>query len=126
MNAQSSGDPKLSVRGATKIYATGSGDLLAIDGCSLDVAQGEVVSIVGPSGCGKTTLLWSMSGLHQLTAGTVLLDGNPVKGPNPEIGMVFQEATLLPWRDLDANIRFPFEIKGTRPDRVWIDELLHK
>jgi NitT/TauT family transport system ATP-binding protein len=126
MNAQGSGDPKLSVRGATKIYATGSGDLLAIDRCSLDVAPGEIVSIVGPSGCGKTTLLWSMSGLHALTAGAVLLDGNPVTGPNPEIGMVFQEATLLPWRDLDANIRFPFEIKGTQPDRVWIDELLQK
>ena len=40
--------------------------------------------------------------------------------------MVFQEANLLPWRNLDANIRFPFEIKGTRPDRVWIDELLNK
>src|SRR5262245_30316538 len=126
MNAQGSGDPKLTIRDATKIYSTGSGDLLAIDRCSLDVASGEIVSIVGPSGCGKTTLLWSMSGLHGLTAGTVLLDGNPVKGPSPEIGMVFQEATLLPWRDLDANIRFPFEIKGTRPDREWIDELLHK
>jgi NitT/TauT family transport system ATP-binding protein len=126
MNARGSGDPKLSVRDATKIYSTSSGDLLAIDRCSLDVAAGEIVSIVGPSGCGKTTLLWSMSGLHGLTAGTVLLDGDPVKGPSPEIGMVFQEATLLPWRDLDANIRFPFEIKGTRPDRVWIDELLHK
>ena len=78
---------------------------------------GEIVSIVGPSGCGKTTLLWSMSGLHGLTAGEVLLDGKPVKGPSPEIGMVFQEANLLPWRNLDANINFPFEIKGTKPDR---------
>jgi NitT/TauT family transport system ATP-binding protein len=126
MNARGSSNPKLSVRDATKVYATMSGDLLAIDRCSLDVAAGEVVSIVGPSGCGKTTLLWSMSGLHGLTAGSVLLDGNPVKGPRAEIGMVFQEANLLPWRDLDANIRFPFEIKGTKPDRVWIDELLHK
>jgi NitT/TauT family transport system ATP-binding protein len=126
MNAQGSGDPKLSVRGATKVYSTGSGDLLAIDRCSLDVAAGEVVSIVGPSGCGKTTLLWSMSGLHGLTAGAVLLDGKQVTGPNPAIGMVFQEATLLPWRNLDANIRFPFEINGTRPDRAWISELLHK
>jgi NitT/TauT family transport system ATP-binding protein len=126
MNAQVTGDAKLSVRGATKIYSTGSGNLLAIDRCNLDVAAGEVVSIVGPSGCGKTTLLWSMSGLHGLTSGAVLLDGKEVKGPNPAIGMVFQEATLLPWRNLDANIRFPFEIMGTRPDRAWIDELLHK
>src|SRR5262245_54275952 len=126
MNAQRSSDPKLAVRDATKIYATGSGELLAIDRCSLDVAAGEIVSIVGASGCGKTTLLWSMSGLHALTSGDVLLEGRPVKGPSPEISMVFQEATLLPWRNLDANIRFPFEIKGTKPDRAWIDELLHK
>jgi len=114
------------VRNATKVYSTRSGDLLAIDHCSLDVRQGEIVAIVGPSGCGKTTLLWSMSGLHGLTSGDVLLDGKPVTGPNPQIGMVFQEANLLPWRNLDANINFPFEIKGTKPDRVWIDELLNR
>ncbi len=116
----------LQVRDATKVYATRSGDLLAIDRCSLDVAAGQIVSIVGPSGCGKTTLLWSMSGLHKLSAGQVLLDGKPVVGPNPEIGMVFQDANLLPWRNLDANINFPFEIKGTRPDKAWIDDLLHR
>jgi len=126
MNAQASGEAKLSVRGATKVYSTLSGDLTAIDHCSLDVRAGEVVSIVGPSGCGKTTLLWSMSGLHPLSSGSILLDGKPVKGPNANIGMVFQEATLLPWRDLDSNIRFPFEIKGTRPDEAWIAELVHK
>jgi NitT/TauT family transport system ATP-binding protein len=65
-----------------------------------------------------------MSGLHPLTAGQVLLDGRAVRGPHPEIGMVFQDANLLPWRNVDANIRFPFEIKGTKPDRAWIDELL--
>ncbi len=118
--------PKLRIKGATKVYNTRSGDLLAIDRCSLDIMAGEIVCIVGPSGCGKTTLLWSMSGLHGLSAGEVLLDGVPVKGPNPEIGMVFQEANLLPWRNLDANINFPFEIKGTKPDRVWIDELLNR
>jgi NitT/TauT family transport system ATP-binding protein len=117
---------KLRVSGATKVYHTRSGDLTAIDRCSLDVMEGEIVSIVGPSGCGKTTLLWSMSGLHGLSAGEVLLDGVPVTGPNPKIGMVFQEANLLPWRNLDANINFPFEIKGTRPDKAWIEELLHR
>jgi NitT/TauT family transport system ATP-binding protein len=118
--------PKLKVEDATKKYVTRSGDLVAIERCSLNIRQGEIVSIVGPSGCGKTTLLWSMSGLHKLSSGQVLLDGKPVTGPNPEIGMVFQEANLLPWRNLDANINFPFEIKGTRPDRAWIDDLLQR
>ncbi len=121
-----SNQPKLRVQNATKAYSTRSGELVAIDRCSLDVKAGEIVSIVGPSGCGKTTLLWSMSGLHKLTSGEVLLDGKPVSGPNPEIGMVFQDANLLPWRNLDANINFPFEIKGTKPDRVWIAELLNR
>ncbi len=126
MSAAASIQPKLRVNNATKVYSTRSGDLLAIDRCSLDVRAGEIVSIVGPSGCGKTTLLWSMSGLHKLTSGEVLLDGAAVNGPSPEIGMVFQDANLLPWRNLEANIKFPFEIKGTRPDRVWIDELLNR
>jgi NitT/TauT family transport system ATP-binding protein len=124
MTAAASIQPKLRVNKASKAYSTRSGELLAIDQCSLDVRAGEIVSIVGPSGCGKTTLLWSMSGLHKLTSGEVLLDGRPVNGPNPEIGMVFQDANLLPWRNLDANINFPFEIKGTKPDRAWIHDLL--
>jgi NitT/TauT family transport system ATP-binding protein len=118
--------PKLGVNAATKVYKTASGDLLALDRCSFDVGANEVVSIVGPSGCGKTTLLWCMSGLHGLTSGSVKLDGKPITGPHPDIGIVFQEANLLPWRNLDANINFPFEIKGTRPDRQWIDHLLER
>ena len=126
MSVAAANQPKLRVKDATKVYATRSGDLLAIDRCSFDVRTGEIVSIVGPSGCGKTTLLWSMSGLHKLSAGEVLLDDTPVNGPSPAIGMVFQDANLLPWRNLDANINFPFEIKGSKPDRVWIDELLNR
>lgn len=126
MNAQARATPKLGVRSATKIYHTASGDLLALDRCSLDVHAKEIVSVVGPSGCGKTTLLWSMSGLHGLSSGEILLDGQRITGPHPDIGIVFQEANLLPWRNLDANIRFPFEIKGTTPDRQWIDHLLKR
>lgn len=118
--------PKLRVNAATKVYHTASGDLLALDRCSLDVRPKEIISVVGPSGCGKTTLLWSMSGLHGLSSGEILLDGQPITGPHPDIGIVFQEANLLPWRDLDANINFPFEIKGQKPDREWIDHLLHR
>ncbi|RWE78881.1 MAG: ABC transporter ATP-binding protein [Mesorhizobium sp.] len=126
MSTASAKTPKLGVQAATKVYQTGSGDLLALDRCSLDVQPNEIVSIVGPSGCGKTTLLWSMSGLHRLTGGAILLDGKEVTGPRPEIGIVFQEANLLPWRNLDANINFPFEIKGEKPDRAWIAHLLHR
>ncbi|CDX32427.1 conserved hypothetical protein [Mesorhizobium sp. SOD10] len=126
MSTASARTPKLGVQAATKVYQTGSGDLLALDRCSLDVHSNEIVSIVGPSGCGKTTLLWSMSGLHRLTAGSILLDGKEITGPRPEIGIVFQEANLLPWRNLDANINFPFEIKGEKPDRAWIAHLLNR
>ena len=111
---------KLSVRAAGKSYGT----LTALADCSFDVAPQTIVSLVGPSGCGKTTLLWSMSGLHGLTSGEVLLDGKPITGPHPDIGLVFQEANLLPWRNLRDNILFPFEIKGIKPDQAWIEQLL--
>ncbi|PTE07563.1 ABC transporter ATP-binding protein [Mesorhizobium helmanticense] len=126
MNAGSATTPKLGVQAATKVYHTASGDLLALDRCSLDVHANEIVSIVGPSGCGKTTLLWSMSGLHRLTSGGIKLDGKEITGPHPDIGIVFQEANLLPWRNLDANIHFPFEIKGEKPDRAWIAHLINR
>ncbi|TIQ38467.1 MAG: ABC transporter ATP-binding protein [Mesorhizobium sp.] len=126
MNTGSARTPKLGVQAASKVYSTASGDLLALDRCSLDVHANEIVSIVGPSGCGKTTLLWSMSGLHRLTSGSILLDGKEITGPRPEIGIVFQEANLLPWRNLDANINFPFEMKGEKPDRAWIAHLLNR
>lgn len=126
MNAGSAKTPKLGVQAATKIYHMASGDLLALDRCSLDVHANEIVSIVGPSGCGKTTLLWSMSGLHRLSSGTIRLDGREITGPHPDIGIVFQEANLLPWRNLDANIHFPFEIKGEKPDRAWIAHLVNR
>lgn len=126
MSTASARTPKLGVQAATKVYRTASGDLLALDRCSVDIQPNEIVSIVGPSGCGKTTLLWSMSGLHRLTGGAILLDGKEITGPRPEIGIVFQEANLLPWRNLDANINFPFEIKGEKPDRACIAHLLHR
>jgi NitT/TauT family transport system ATP-binding protein len=126
MNARDAALPKLGVKEASKVYKTASGDVLALDRCSLSVRANEIVSIVGPSGCGKTTLLWSMSGLHRLTGGEIRLDTTPITKPHPEIGMVFQDANLLPWRDLDANIRFPFEIRGEKPDQSWIDHLLRR
>lgn len=117
---------KLVVEGATKFYETKSGPLHALDQFGMTVADGEFVCVVGPSGCGKTTLLWSMAGLHSLTSGQVSLDGELVVGPHPQIGMIFQEANLLPWRTLTKNILLPFEIKRTKPEQQWIDHLLER
>ena len=105
----------MQVRHATKYYKTSTGAVHALEDINLDIQQGEFTCIVGPSGCGKTTLLWGLSGLHELTSGEVILNGTPVKGPRPEIGMIFQEANLLPWRNLMQNILFPFEIKKIDP-----------
>ena len=126
MTKRSASTEKLVVDRATKFYDTRSGPLHALNDYSMTVNDGEFVCVVGPSGCGKTTLLWSMAGLHSLTGGQVRLDGSPIDGPHPEIGMVFQEANLLPWRTLRRNIHLPFEIKGTRPDHPWIDHLLQR
>ena len=114
MSAAPVGKDKLVVDNATKFYDTKSGPLHAVDNFSMSVNEGEFTCVVGPSGCGKTTLLWSIAGLHSLTSGTVHLDDDIIKGPHPQIGMVFQEANLLPWRTLSRNIQLPFEIKGAK------------
>jgi NitT/TauT family transport system ATP-binding protein len=120
-------DEKISAVEATKVYETKTGSVLALDRFSLGIRNSEFVCVLGPSGCGKTTLLWAMSGLHALTSGQILLDGEPVTGPRPDkIGMIFQEANLLPWRNLGQNIKFPFEIKGATPDRDRIASLLEE
>jgi NitT/TauT family transport system ATP-binding protein len=116
---------EIRITGATKIYETKTGPVHALEDFSLVVRGGELICILGPSGCGKTTLLWAMSGLHRLTAGEILLGGSPVTGPRPrEIGMIFQDANLLPWRNLRQNIEFPFEIKRTKRDNGRVDALL--
>ncbi len=118
-------EPKLRVEGATKVYEAKTGPVVALEDLSLEVSEGEIVCVLGPSGCGKTTLLWAMSGLHALSRGTILLDGTPVNGPRPqEIGIIFQDANLLPWRNLRQNIAFPFEIKGRRVDVQRVEALL--
>jgi NitT/TauT family transport system ATP-binding protein len=116
---------KIQVKDAAKIYETKTGPVHALESFSLDVAEGELITILGPSGCGKTTLLWAMSGLHALSRGEILLDGKAIKGPRPtEIGMMFQDANLLPWRNLRKNIEFPFEIKKRPVDGERVGRLL--
>ncbi len=76
------------------------------------VDHGEFVSIVGPSGCGKTTLLNIASGLLRPTAGRFVVRGNPVSGPGKDRAMVFQDASLLPWRTVLGNVLYGLECQG--------------
>ena len=111
---------------ASKSYQTKTGSVHALDNVSLDVRDGEFLCILGPSGCGKTTLLWSMAGLHTLSSGQIRLGNEPITKPHPQIAMIFQDANLLPWRNLEKNIELPFEIKRQQPDKAKIGRLLER
>ena len=117
---------KMAIRDASKFYQTRSGAVHALDAVSLDVREGEFLCILGPSGCGKTTLLWSMAGLHSLSSGSISLGNELITSPHPAIAMIFQDANLLPWRNLAKNIELPFELKRRPPDRERIDKLLDR
>lgn len=120
------GNVKMAISDASKYYETRTGHVHALDNVSLDVREGEFLCILGPSGCGKTTLLWSMAGLHSLSSGTIKLGNEVISKPHAEIGMIFQDANLLPWRTLQKNIELPFEIKRTAPERERINKLLKR
>jgi NitT/TauT family transport system ATP-binding protein len=84
----------------------------ALEGFSLAVERGEVVALIGPNGCGKSTFLRVAAGLLRPERGGVSLDGRPIDGPDPRVGLVFQEARLLPWRSVADNITYPLELAG--------------
>jgi len=86
--------------------------VLAVQDASFSIREGQFVTMVGPSGCGKTTLLNGIAGLLHLTGGRILLDGNPIKGPGHRRAMVFQSASLMPWRTVMRNITYGLELRG--------------
>jgi NitT/TauT family transport system ATP-binding protein len=89
----------------------------ALGGVDLAVPGGGVVALIGPNGCGKSTLLRVVAGLLRPQRGTVLLDGTAVTGPDPRVGLVFQEPRLMPWRTAAANITYPLELAGWPRER---------
>jgi NitT/TauT family transport system ATP-binding protein len=99
--------------GIVKIYPTVSGEpVLALDQVNLSVQDGEFVCLVGPSGCGKSTLLRLLAGLDRADAGHFSLAGRPIDGPSSEVGVVFQQATLLPWFTIWQNVTLPVRVGG--------------
>ncbi|HJP89744.1 MAG TPA: ABC transporter ATP-binding protein [Candidatus Limnocylindrales bacterium] len=85
---------------------------VALEAVDFTIQAGEVVALIGPNGSGKSTLLRVIAGLLRPDTGTVAIDGAPVDGPSPRVGLVFQEPRLLPWRTTTANVAYPLELAG--------------
>jgi NitT/TauT family transport system ATP-binding protein len=111
--------PTLAITGLTKRYYVerDGRQMLALSDVTLSLEDGEFVAIVGPSGCGKTTLLNIVAGLLAFDRGSVAIDGRPIAGPGVDRAVVFQHASLLPWRTVAGNVRYGMELQ-TRVDRA--------
>ena len=104
----------LTVRNLSKTYFDpyAGAHVTAVHDVSLEVQQGEFVSIVGPSGCGKTTILNMIAGFIPPSSGQILLDGRAVSGPGPDRGVVFQSFALFPWKTVLENVAFGPRMRG--------------
>jgi NitT/TauT family transport system ATP-binding protein len=103
------------IRGVQKTFLSIRGAVHALTETSLAIRQGEFVSIVGPSGCGKSTLLSLIAGLDAPSTGTVLIEGQEVRGPHESLGVVFQRDLLLDWRTVMDNVLLQLEMRGRVP-----------
>jgi len=103
--------PYIEVAEVSKIYRAGTTDAVeALSSVSFEVPRGEFVAVLGPSGCGKSTLLMAVGGLEPVTSGQITIGGTPMTGPRPSIGVMFQDATLLPWKSALDNVLFPIRV----------------
>ena len=102
--------------------------ITAVENVSLQIKDGEVVSLIGPSGCGKSTLLNMGSGLYQASEGRVIVDSEEVVKPNAHVAFMLQKDLLLPWRSIQQNVEFGLEIRGVPKSdrRAKSQELLEK
>jgi NitT/TauT family transport system ATP-binding protein len=110
----------LTIRDLSKTYfdAYQASHVHAVRGVSLEVKQGEFVSLVGPSGCGKTTILNMIAGFIPSSGGEILVDGRAISGPGPDRGVVFQSFALFPWKTVLDNVGFGLKMRGMRkPER---------
>jgi NitT/TauT family transport system ATP-binding protein len=100
--------PQIELRSVSKQYGNGA---LILDRITLTVAKGEFVSLIGPSGCGKSTVLKLVSGLSPATSGEIRIDGMTPENARETVSFIFQDATLLPWRTVRANIGLGLELE---------------
>jgi NitT/TauT family transport system ATP-binding protein len=112
---------KIQLENVSKVYhPRRASPVIALDTVSLTVGNEEFVTLVGPSGCGKSTLLKIIAGLDLPTTGLVTLNGHPLNAPSRDIGIVFQNPVLLPWRSVLDNVLLPVEVMGL-PKAQYVD-----
>ncbi|WP_205648734.1 ABC transporter ATP-binding protein [Acuticoccus kandeliae] len=98
--------------GVAKTFGTGDAAVHAFGPVDLDIREGEFLSLLGPSGCGKSTLMLMIAGLLAPSAGSITIAGRKVTGPQTDIGIMFQDNTLVPWRTVRGNIELQLEMRG--------------
>ena len=104
--------PLVLAEGVTKKFGSGDKEMVALSGLNLEVREGEFFSLLGPSGCGKSTALNIMGGLLSATEGSITFQGQKLTEPSRQIGMMFQQAVMFPWRTTLENVLLPVEIFG--------------
>ena len=97
-----------------KVFVSGDEQIYAFGPASININSGEFVSVLGPSGCGKSTLMLMIAGLLDSTSGKVEFESKLVKEPKTDIGIMFQDNTLVPWRTIKANIELQLELRGLK------------
>ena len=102
----------IELHGVRRSFSIDGRELVALDDVSLRVPQGSLLCVVGPNGSGKSTLLRILAGLIPAGAGSVIVNGTAVTGPDPRVGLVFQEPRLLPWRTVMDNVTLPLALAG--------------
>ena len=105
---------RIDVVSVTKRFENGDSTVTALDDVSLAVQAREIVTLVGASGCGKSTLLNLVAGFETPTTGQILVDGQPIKGPGPDRGVVFQQTALFPWLSVEDNIAFGLRLRANQ------------
>lgn len=105
---------KVKIDNVRRIFNTRNGEMIALNGVSLDIMENEFICVVGPSGCGKSTLLNIIAGLLEPTSGKIYCDGKEVVGTGTERGVVFQQYALFPWMTVLKNVMFGLNLKGIK------------
>jgi len=105
----------LDIIAVTKVFDTGEGQVHAFGPADLSIVRGEFISLLGPSGCGKSTLMLMIAGLLPPSAGSITFQGERVIAPRTDIGIMFQDNTLVPWRDIYGNVALQLELRGIDP-----------